>query len=131
MSKKGEIVEQYNHIADIVGFDALQQLIPPSSDNKHPTKLSLNPFLLLFNVLTIKLLAVATSGPDSFSIDDVELSFMQMGQKFCNQVIGVASNMIRVSAAAMKKKVKAFREKILGKDQLCSCVIATLTIDSS
>ena len=132
--KKGEITEQYSQIADLVGLDTLQQLVLPSNSSESPitdAQLSLNPFLLLFNVLTIKLLAVATLGPDRLTMQDVELSFMQMGQRFCNQVVSIASNMIRVSAAAMKKEVEAFREKVLAEDQLCSRVIAALTIDSS
>ena len=132
--KKGEITEQYSQIADLVGLDTLQQLVLPSHSSESPitdAQLSLNPFLLLFNVLTIKLLAVATLGPDRLTMQDVELSFMQMGQRFCNQVVSIASNMIRVSAAAMKKEVEVFREKVLVEDQLCSRVIAALTIDSS
>ena len=45
--KKGEIVEQYN-IIYIVGLDTLQHLIRPYAphDNKLPTILSVNPFLL-------------------------------------------------------------------------------------
>jgi hypothetical protein len=132
--KKEEITKQYSQIADIVGLGTLQQLVkqtPSAEICTSDAQQSQNPFLLLFNVLTIKLLAMATSGPDRLTMRNVELSFMQMGQTFCNEVVGVASNMIRVSAAAMKKEVEAFRKKVLAEDQLCSRVIAALTIDSS
>ena len=132
--KRDEIVKQYSQIADIVGLGTLQQLVKQTHSSeigKTDAQLSLNPFLLLFNVLTIKLLAIATLGSDGSTTHDLELSFMQMGQTFCSEVVGVASNMIRVSAAAMKKEVEAFRKKVLAEDQLCSRVIAALTLDSS
>ena len=129
--KKDDIMKLYSHIAEIVGPDILQQLVPPPQSTGVPKAsihLSLNPFVLLFNVLSIKLLAVATFGPDNYSVD---LSFLQMGQKFCNQVVCVASHMIRVSAAAMRKEVEAFRKRVLAEDRLCSRVITALTLEST
>ena len=132
--KNSEITRQYDQIADIVGLDTLHRLVKQAHStevHKPQAQISLNPFMLLFNVLIIKLLAVATLGRAESTIQDIELSFMQMGQTFCNEVTGIASNMIRVSAAAMKKEVETFRRKVIAEDQLCNQVIAALTIGST
>ena len=51
-----------------------------------------------------------------------------MDFKFSNQVnMCVASHILKVSASAMKKEVKAFQEKALSEDILCRRVIAMLT----
>ena len=123
--KKDDIMRSYSHLANIIGPDILKQLIPAedslSADTDHSTQ---NPFTHFFNVLIIKLLAVATLGPDSLNICD---TFYSVDDKFYDQAWLVGSHELRVSAAAMKKQVEAFREKALSVDRLCSRVIATLT----
>ena len=127
LKKKDEIMKLYSYIGEIVGSDILQKIIPLQHPygTDTPSMPQLNPFVLLFNVLIIKLLALATLGPECLNLGDAD--FMQVDDKFCNQVLRVTSHMIRVSAAAMKKEVEAFREKALSEDILCRHVIAMLT----
>lgn len=118
--KKDEIAQTYHHISDIVGAAMLQKLIPlTESAEVNENQLPPNPFVLFFNVLVIKLLAVATLGADQplsqyYLIDS-------------NDVMGCGSKAIMICAAAMKKQVKAFREKVLLNDYLCTHVTAALT----
>ena len=126
--KKDEIIESYSNIAEIVGSDIMQKLIPlqnsqsvEAPNNQKP----LNPAVLCFNALLIKLLAVATLGREIPHVGD--LSFMQADKKVCDQILHGTSHLIRVSAAVMKKEVELFRERALSEDCLCSRVIAKLT----
>ena len=123
--KKNDIMKSYSHLADIIGPDVLKQLIPLedklNADADQPPQ---DPFVRFFTVLVIKLLAVATLGPDSLNICD---AFYSVDDKFYDQALYLGSHKLRVAAAAMKKQVEAFREKALSEDRLCSRVIATLT----
>ena len=118
---RNEIMQLSSQLADIVGLATLQKLnisIPENTELGNSQQLS-SPFILLFNVLIIKLLAVATLGTDQtlnqyYLIDN-------------NQALCFASQKIMVSAAEMKKQVQAFREKVLSEDTLCSHVMAALT----
>ena len=126
--KMDEIIESYSIITEIVGSDIMQKLIPLQNfqSTKAPSnQRHLNPFVLCFNVLLIKLLAVATLDQQGPHAGD--LSFMQVDEKFCNQTLCTCSQIIRVSAAVMKKEVELFRDKALSEDHLCSQVIAKLT----
>ena len=126
--KRNEIENSYSHIAEIVGPDILHKLLPlqhPHSTETSRIQPLLNPLMVFFNVLLIKVLDITILGPESFSAGDV--NFMQVDNQFCNQVLCKASHVIRVSASAMKKEVEAFREKALSEDILCRRVIAMLT----
>ena len=120
--KKEEIEQTYGHISEIVGAVVLQKLIPLPERTEfcnNTSRLPPNPFVVLFNVLVIKLLAAATLGVDQpisqyYLIDN-------------NQALYYGSQTMMTSAAAMKKQVKAFREKVLLEDYLCRHVIAALT----
>ena len=119
--KNDEIMESYSYLADIVGPAILQTLnIPqPESTELCSGQSPPSPFVLLFNVLIIKLLAAATLGPGQplsqyYLIDH-------------DQAIQFASQAIMVSAAAMKKQVQAYRATVLLEDSLCRHVIAALT----
>ena len=97
----------------------LQKLIPLSEVQVYENHLPPNPFVLFFNVLVIKLLATATLGVDQplsqyYLIDS-------------NEAMHCGLQAIMISAAAMKKQVKAFREKVLLNDFLCRHVTAALT----
>ena len=126
--KKDEILKLYSNIAEIVGSAVLQKLVPfkhLQSTEESSIQPETNPFVLLFNVLIIKLLAFITLDRESLDVDDV--NFMQVDHKFCNRVLHATSPIIRISASAMKKEVEAFRKKALSEDFLCRHVIAMLT----
>ena len=126
--KKDEILKLYSNIAEIVGSAVLQKLVPLQhlqSTEESSIQPETNPFVLLFNVLIIKLLAFITLDRESLDVDDV--NFMQVDHKFCNRVLHITSPIIRISASAMKKEVEAFRKKTLSEDFLCRHVIAMLT----
>ena len=121
--KEDEIMESYSYIADIIEPVILQTLNIPQPECSELCGINgqspPNPFVLLFNVLIIKLLAAATLGPDQplsqyYLIDN-------------DKAIQFASQVIMVSAAAMKKQVEALRETVLVEDYLCRHVIAALT----
>ena len=123
--KKGEIMNSYSQIADAIGLDVLKQLIPLDKkgdevNNQSPA----NPFVHFFNVLVIKLLAVATLGPEILNICD---AFYSVDDKFYDQAWRVGSHELKVSATAMKKQVHHFRDKALSEDRLCHDVMAILT----
>ena len=123
--KKDEIMTSYTQLADTIGPDVLKQLIPPDEKRNTDTHQSPpNPFVHFFNVLVIKLLAVATLGPESLNVSN---AFYSVDDKFYDQAWTVGSHELRVSAAAMKKQVEVFRYKALSEDRLCSHVIAKLT----
>ena len=123
--KKNEIMNSYSQLAGAIGADVSKQLIPPDETRNTDTNQSPpNPFVHFFNVLVIKLLAVASLGPESLNICD---SFYSVDDKFYDQAWSVGSYELRVSAAAMKKQVEAFQYKALSEDRLCSHVIAKLT----
>ena len=126
--KKDEILKLYSNIAEIVGSAVLQKLVPLQhlqSTEESSIQPETNPFVLLFNVLIIKLLAFITLDRESLDVDDV--NFMQVDHKFCNRVLHATSPIIRISASAMKKEVEAFRKKALSEDFLCRHVVAMLT----
>ena len=123
--KKDEIVESYSNIAEIIGPDILQKLIP---QNSQATDIPItwrhkNPFAFWFNILLIKLLVIATMGRETVSVGD--LSFLQTDDNFCHQI--VTSDLIRATITALKRQVELFRDKVLSGDRLCSRVIAKLT----
>ena len=122
--KSNELMQSYSHLSDIFGPAVLQKLIPSlkvTESECYNSQSPLNPHVLLFNVLIIKLLAVATLGPDQ------TLSQYYLADSDHDQVLKSSSHVIMVSAAAMKKQVEAFRDKVLSEDPLCSHVIAALT----
>ena len=104
---------------DIIGPVVLQKLIPlPENAEVCESQSPPSPFVLLFNVLVIKLLAAVTLG-----VDEPLSQYFLIDNDKC---LCCGSQVIMVSAAAMKKQVKAFREVLL-KDYLCRHVIAALT----
>jgi hypothetical protein len=126
--KKDEIMNSYSQIADAIGSNILKQLIPldermDADVNQSPA----NPFVNFFNVLVIKLLAVATLGPESLNICD---AFYTVDDKFYDQAWSVGSHELQVSATAMKKQVECFRDQALSEDKLCHDVLAKLTDNS-
>ena len=123
--KKKEIINSYCQIADAIGLNVLKQLIPLDEKRDADTSHSpANPFVHFFNVLVIKLLAVATLGPESLNICD---TFYTVDDKFYDQAWPVGSHELQVSATAMKKQVEYFRERALSEDKLCHNVISKLT----
>ena len=117
--KKDEIAQTYGYISDIVGRTVLQKLVPLSEVKVYENHLPSNLFVLLFNVLVIKLLATATLGVDQ-----------PLSQYFLidiNEAMHCGLQAIMISASAMKKQVKAFRKKVLLNDFLCRHVTAALT----
>ena len=126
--KKDEIVESYSNIAEIVGSDILQKLIPLQSSQATNTPITWRhktPLAFWFNVLLIELLVVAIFGRET--VGECDLSFMQIDDKLCNQLSHEASFWLRVIAGTQKKEVELFRDKVLSGDRLCSRVIAKLT----
>jgi hypothetical protein len=123
--KEDEIMKSYSLIADAIGSDVLKQLIPldekrDADANQSPA----NPFVNFFNVLIIKLFAVATLGPESLNISD---AFYTVDDKFYDQAWSVGSHELQVSATAMKKQVECFRGRALSEDKLCHDLITKLT----
>lgn len=123
---KDDIMEAYYYISEIIGHDTLQKLIPlQQSTALQRIQSPPHPFVLLFYLLLIKLLSVATLGSDSVNTYDT----------YClvdrNQLQCVCSHTLMVSSAALKKQVEAFRDKALSEDHLCSSLIATLTVDDN
>lgn len=123
--KKDDIIQSYKHISEVIGHKALEKLNIPSpestcidSDSKPLSHA--HPLVNLFNVLLIKVLAVAMLGPNHTtlaghcSVDS-------------NEALSCGSEMIMVSASAMKMQVEAFREKVISSDPLTSQVMAALT----
>ena len=97
----------------------LQKLIPLSEEEVYENHLPPTPLVLFFNILVIKLLATATLGADH-----------PLSQYFLidiNEAMHCGLQAIMISASAMKKQVKAFREKVLLNDFLCRHVTAALT----
>ena len=119
--KRDEIMESYSYLADVVGPGILQILNIPQPEHTElcSGQSPPNPFVFLFNVLVIKLLAAATLGPEQ------PLSHYYLIDH--DEAIEFASQVIMVSAAAMKKQVQAFRASVLLEDPLCQHVIAALT----
>lgn len=119
--KRDEIMESYSYLADIVGPDILQMLNIPQPEHTDlcSGQSPPNPFVFLFNVLVIKLLAAATLGPGQL------LSHYYLIDH--DEAVEFASQVIMVSAAAMKKQVQAFRASVLLQDPLCQHIIAALT----
>lgn len=118
MSRKDEIIESYGTIAEIVGTDILQKLIPsqtPQSTDTPSTLRYINPLVFRFNVLLIKLLAVATLGRETNGVDD--MSFMQVDSDLRNQL---AASDIRVIIIGQKKEVELFRDKALSTQIVCA-----------
>ena len=125
--RNDDIMQSYSCIAKIIGPDVLEKLnilLPEgNTDSNQSPWVWQWPFVHLFNVLVIKLLTVATLGPDHTLTD---YYFVDNNQALC-----CGSQVIMASAAAMKMQVEALREKALSKDRLCSQVIATLTVTDS
>ena len=114
-------MEAYSYLAAMVGPDILQTLNVPRPEHTElcSGQLPPSPFVLLFDILVIKLLAAATLGPGQ-----------PPGQYYLidhDEAVQFALQAIMVSAAAMKKQVQVFRETILLEDSLCRHVIAALT----
>ena len=114
-------MESYSYLADVVGPGILQILNIPQPEHTElcSGQSPPNPFVFLFNVLVIKLLAAATLGPEQ-----------PLGHYYLidhDEAVKFASQVIMVSAAAMKKQVQAFRASVLLEDPLCQHVMAALT----
>ena len=123
--KNNELMQSYSHLSDIVEPAVLQKLIPSpevTESELYNSQSPPNPHVLLFNVLIIKLLAVATLGPDQ-----TLSQYYYLTDSDHDQVLKCGSHIMMVSAAAMKKQVEAFRDKVVSEDILCSRVIAALT----
>jgi hypothetical protein len=101
--KKDEIAQTYGYISDIVGHAVLQKLIPLPKAKVYENHLPQNEFVIFFNVLVIKLLAAATL--------EIDQPLSQYYLIDSNEAIQYGSQAIMISAAAMKKQVKAFRER--------------------
>ena len=122
--KKDDIMQSYKHLSEMIGHSRLEMLdiaLPERTDlNLHKQLSCARPLVNLFNVLLVKVLAVATFGPDHSVLD-----------KHCTmdieETLSCGSELIMVSASAMKRQVEAFREKVISSDPLTSQVIATLT----
>ena len=119
-------MRRHSQIAKIIGLDILEKLNIPSPDNTDSNSFNVQlqgaqprPFQLLFNVLIIQLLAVATFG--------VEQSLSNYCVVDNNQTLRRSARMAMVSATAMKVQIKEFQEKVSSQDSLCSRVIAALT----
>ena len=132
--KKDDIIHLYHFISQIAGHDFMQKVAPllatvgisqPTEENPSPElPAAMNGLILAFHVFLIKLLAVASLGPDSIGKYDAQLDHLLKSH------INFFSHVIMIIAAAMKKQVEAFREKVLAEDRLCKRLIATLTSDA-
>ena len=120
-AKKDEIMESYSYLAAMVGPDILQTLNVPRPECADLCSGQLPPsqFVLLFDILVIKLLAAATLGPGQPPSQYYLINH--------DEALQFASQVISVGAAAMKKQVQAFRAIILLEDSLCRHVVAALT----
>ena len=128
--KKDDIMQSYKHISEVIGHEVLEMLnipLPESTctDSNITKQLSCaRPLVNLFNVLSIKVLAVATLGPGHTTLASHCLTDM-------NEVLSCGSELIMVSASAMKMQVEAFREKVLLSNPLTSQIIAALTVSDN
>ena len=123
--KKDDIIQSYTYMSEVIGHEVLEKLNIPSpestctdSDSKSSSHAS--PLAHLFNVLLVKVLAVATLGPNHTNLVD-------RCSVDSDETLSCGSEMIMASASAMKKQVEAFREKVLSSDPLTSQVLAALT----
>ena len=132
--KKDDITHLYHFISQIVGHDFMQKVTPllktigilqPVEENQLLELPAVNPLTLFFHTFLIKLLAVASLGPDCVGDYDARLT-----DHLLNSHTSYASHVIMVSAASMKRQVEAFREKALAEDRLCQRLITTLTTDA-
>ena len=124
--KNDDIIQSYKFISEVIGHDILQNLnipLPESAckDMNVPKPSSCaHPLITYFDVLLIKILAVATLGPGHTALASP-----------CSVDIGEAtscgSELIMVSASAMNMQLEAFRKRVLSSDPLTSQVIAALT----
>ena len=119
------IIQSCKYISEVIGHDVLEKLNIPSpesictnSDSK-PSSCA-RPLAHFFNVLLIKVLAVATLGPNHTTL-------VGPCSVDSDEALSCGSEMIMASASAMKKQVEAFREKVLSSDPLTSQVLAALT----
>ena len=72
---------------------------------------------LMFNMLIIKLLAIAALDPThTYGISFMACDFSSL-----------STNFMKLTATAMKTQVKTIREKALAENQLCSSLITALT----
>ena len=121
--KKDDIIQSYTYISEVIGHNVLQTLnipFPESAykDTNAPKPSSCaRPLIKLFNVLLIKVLAVATLGPGLASPCSVDIG----------EATSCGSELIMVSASVMNMQLEAFRERVLSSDPLISQVIAALT----
>ena len=127
---KDDIIRLYHFISQMFGQEFMQKVSPlletvgisqPTEENE---LLAVNPLTLFFHVFLIKLLAVASLGPDYIGKYDAHLT-----NNLLKSHISHVSRVLMTSAAAMKKQVEAFREKALAEDRLCRHLIASLTTD--
>ena len=125
---KDDILKMYPQISQIIGNDIMDKLtlllksvgICRSSlhyllPEKHYEGMTL-PWLM-FNTLIIKLLAIAALDPTH----TYDISFMA-----CD-FSSLSTNLMKLTATAMKTQVETIREKALAENQLCSSLITALT----
>ena len=132
---KDDIICLYHFISQIAGHDFMRKVAPlletvgvspPTEENQSPELPAMNGLLLFFHVFLIKLLAVASLGPDCIGKYDAHLT----DHPFKSHTSYV-SYVTMISAAAMKRQVDIFREKALAEDRLCKYLITTLTVDDN
>ena len=127
--KTDDIMLSYKHISEVIGHKALEVLnitLPESTstDSNLPKQSACaRPLVNHFNVLLIKVLAVATLGPCHTAL----AGHCSMDHNI-DDALSCGSELIMVSASAMKMQVEAFREKLLSSDPLTSQVIGALTV---
>ena len=129
---KDDITYLYPIISLLVGNDFLQKIAPflesqigkflPTENHQWLEVPVVNPFVLFFHTFLIKLLAVASLGPNCIGVYDIHLT-----DQLLTSHTSYASHVILLIASGMKQQVEAFQKRALTEDKLCERLITALT----
>lgn len=141
---KDNFIELYPILSHIIGRSTMQKLFPVLESvgvspqpvtgiryGNHQLKSPPDTCLFVVDVLLIKLLAVATLGPNCVDVSNTRLIEYHQTLLSSYETSHWSSHCLMVSAAAMKKQVEAFQGKILAEDGLCTRLVAALTVDDN
>ncbi len=129
--EKDDINDLYPMISLILGNDFQQKVAPllesigvfQAVENHQQLKVrEMSPNRLLYHVLLIKLLAVASLGPSCIGVYDIQIT-----DQLLISHTSYASCMLLLVASGMKQQVEAFQRRALAEDRLCQQLITALT----
>ena len=128
---KDDITDLYPIISLIAGNDFLEKIAPflesqvgvcrPAENHQQPNVPVVSHMTVFFHIFLMKLLAVATLGPDHIGVHDIHLT-----DQLLTSHTSYASHVILLIASGMKQQVEAFQKRALADDRLCECLITAL-----